>query len=272
MKFQKYPGIKEFSDFESLEKALEGRKDIQVFEKVDGGNCQVRRTDLDLLGGSRANFLKGKKVIESAPWFTNFLGWMYSNPNLRQLPENKIIYGEWSGNHTIDYKENDNQFYLIDVLNMENGRFLEFGEGVDFVKSLELDNIRFAPRLFKGKLRKGLVKELLDSRSALYRGMKEGLVIKDYQNQQQEFYKILNSVFAEKRKDLWNEEDPFTYHRMVKALLRLKDRGEDYSKQALVEDLAKDIKKEIKRTFTQDYVRKKIEHIITEADIERYSR
>ena len=116
--FVKYGSIPEIGSFRELKISPENHH--YIFEKIDGGNCQVRKINGRLYAGSKSNFLTGP-VIEKSEWFGKLLGWMYPNSSLFSLPENVILFGEWSGNHTIDYRKNNDKFFLIDVFRMKGG-------------------------------------------------------------------------------------------------------------------------------------------------------
>jgi hypothetical protein len=214
--------------------ALAGSEDLvrfdgnnfEVYEKIDGGNCQVRKVDdWRLLGGSRANFLTGKHVINRVPWFGKFLKWMYSNPTLCNLPSDKIVFGEWLGNHTIRYLlENTDKFFVIDVLDINSGKFMPYANARKFVEDLGIKDVQFLRLLTRGELRRAKIENLLlNQESDYYPGIREGLVIKDYYSDEQLIMKLHHPMFAELKRLSDGTLDYLTPGRFRKNYFRLRD-------------------------------------------------
>src|SRR3990172_6688378 len=97
--FVKYPSIPHLA--ETLE-ILDGNN-LQVFEKLDGGNCQVRMFNGELFCGNRSNFLRREEYFRF-PWFKDFKRWTMSNQGLYGLPQSLIVYGEFTSPHTVPYE------------------------------------------------------------------------------------------------------------------------------------------------------------------------
>lgn len=177
-KFIKYGKLKALPHADDVRRFADHH--FQVFEKIDGGNCQVRMIGTELVGGSKANYLKGT-VLNKVDWFKKFNRWIRSNPSLYNLNGDTVLFGEWAGNHTIEYSpENADAFFLIDIFDMERRAFLDYDSAKERVQALNLEGIRCIPTLHRGKVDPDLVERLLAEPSDLYSGPKEGLVLKDY--------------------------------------------------------------------------------------------
>jgi len=64
---------------------------VEVYEKLDGGNSQVRIFKNRILAGNRSKFLTDKDRRFS--WFQDFKKEAMSNYSLYYLSENLIVYG-----------------------------------------------------------------------------------------------------------------------------------------------------------------------------------
>jgi ATP-dependent RNA circularization protein (DNA/RNA ligase family) len=176
--FVKYPRIPHL-----VEKPSILSNSVNVFEKLDGGNSQVRYYKGRILAGNRSKFLSEKdKKFE---WFQQFLKWAKSNYSLFNLSEKTILYGEWLSYHTLEYfpKYRDN-FYLIDFFDMESGEFLDYSKAKEKIKELGIKDIKLLNSLFEGKISEKKLENLVINRRSDYRdGYMEGVVIKDYSSQ-----------------------------------------------------------------------------------------
>lgn len=273
--FVKYVEIQEVTDSKDLEKRFNG-KNVQVFEKIDGGLCQVRKIQGKLFPGSKANFLKGFNTSKSS-WKSNFVSWMYSNPTLYNLDERLLLFGEWCGHHTISYdSQNTDQFYLIDIFDLASRRFINYHHNSDIALGLGLKDVRLCPILHSGEITKKTIDQLMEEPSALYPGQKEGLVIKDYDSQKQVFYKLLSDGFEEQRSKLFGRTEVFTDSRIRKSMLRLRDEFGVIGFSSLVNEVLKDIKKETGRSYDLSYGVKRVvayvNRIKNEAELLKYLR
>jgi hypothetical protein len=238
--FVKYGSLITLVEPEDAEPYLE--RDLHVFEKVDGGNCQVRNVDgWNLAAGVKANYLDGKKA-KSRPWFGKLLKWMYSNESLYNLPSNLILFGEWSGNHTINYPEdNSDKFFVIDVKDMKSGKFMKYNEGRDFVEQSGVRGVRFLEVLAEGKLDVEVIKELLNEQSDLYEGHREGLVIKAYDNPQA-IFRMHHPAFAEAFRSLSGRVEYVTPMRIQRNLHKLLDEGSEHiTRDVLIGRVVRDV-------------------------------
>jgi len=159
---------------------------VEVFEKIDGGNSQIRKSEGRIFAGSRARFLSERK--DRAAWFPDFLNFVMKNLTFHNLPENLIIFTEWLSPHTLDYtRQAQDQAYLLDVYDTEEGRFLPYQKDLELLIQLGIEGINFlVPFISNKKVSVDELKEVLLERDSDYRspGKKmEGVVVKDYSNQ-----------------------------------------------------------------------------------------
>ena len=69
VKYPRIPYLKESQEIFGYGGCFNG----YVFEKLDGGLCQVRNTISGIVGGSKANYLTGNRTKASWTWFPDFL-------------------------------------------------------------------------------------------------------------------------------------------------------------------------------------------------------
>jgi hypothetical protein len=269
VKYTKIPPITRLTDIPRL-----NGREAEVYEKLDGGNCQVRRIGWQLVAGSKAHFLKGKKVIERVEWFKDLNAWMYSNDTLYKLPQNIVVFGEWLSHHTVQYaKENENQFYLIDVLDTDDNRFLSYEDAVRLLQILEIKGVRFLERLACGK---GLTSRKLESlvfeEPSPYRddkGPKEGVVIKDYKNQ--EFWKFKHPDFEEYMLKPDGSVEFTTAARIRKGLYSyLEERGPPIIPEELAKHIQIDILEETGKETGYEEVLQKVRNFLIQNDVMKH--
>jgi len=264
LQFVKYESICSILPADDLKKFE--ASEVEIFEKIDGGNCQVRKVatgtgGFTIFGGSRANFLKGA-VVQRREWFQEMTKWMYNNGSLYNLPENLVMFGEFAGNHTITYSPDfNNKFFLIDFLDLKIGRFMPYEEARRTVSQIGIEGVLTLDILFKGKITDKEVKKILRKPSDYYPGHKEGVVIKDYFSTPQVFSKVLHNEFAEKRIKKGGEIDYLTPARYKKAILRWLDEDENISninELSLVESVRRDVLREEHVDLDLNTVRRKL--------------
>lgn len=249
---------------------------VEVFEKVDGGNCQVSCHNYQLYPGSRANFLRGP-VIGRRRWFRNFVDWSYANASLYDLPPNLILFGEWTEDHVIDYDpEFAAKFFMIDLFDREQRRFVPYVEAVDLLGKLGVGKVNFLEPLARGDVSEAVVWDLLDQPSLYYPGPKEGLVLKAYDTDPQKLWKILHPDFEEKRARKLGPSGKgaktglpsgifhanqmpkyLTPMRIMKAAHRLLDEGRaSITRDELVAEVRRDVKEERGLDYKPETVRR----------------
>lgn len=195
--FIKYESIAHIDQVADLSGFLSSR-DVSVFEKLDGGNCQISNINYNLFPANRSNFLQGP-IIRRRKWFNDFVKWCYSNYSLFNLTPDLIVFGEWTAEHTIEYNpQSANKFFMIDLFDKKHGTFFDYRKAVEVMQSLNVSGVNFLNILAEGNVSSEDIRKLLiDEPSNYYPGPKEGLVIKDYGRQK--FIKILHPDFEEKR-------------------------------------------------------------------------
>jgi ATP-dependent RNA circularization protein (DNA/RNA ligase family) len=205
---------------------------VKVYEKIDGGNVQIRKINGRIFSGSRAHFLAREKSF-TQDWFKDFQRWVLKDYRFYNIPENLIIYGEWSSKHTLDYNlEFTNRFFLIDIFDLDKNKFLFYSEGRDKLLNLKIEGPLYLRTLFSGKTDIEKLKEIIE-KSDYRGGNMEGVVIKDYNLQ--EFAKLWTSSI--KRKGVVTQLD-------VKSIYSsLKDGGEIITKEKLLRELKSDLRK-----------------------------
>lgn len=180
------------------------RNCLEVYEKLDGGNSQVRVCDGRIFTGSRANFLNREEHFRF-DWFKDFNKWTKSNHSFYNLPENFIVYGEFLAPHTLKYKpEFESRFFLIDVYDLSKSQFISYQNARRLLEdSLGIKNILFLEALAKGKISMEKLKEITMGESQYSEYGREGVVIKDYFNQR--FAKLWRTSIDLSKKGLIEE-------------------------------------------------------------------
>lgn len=231
-------------------------KEVEVFEKLDGGNCHFRKIEGRVRCSNRANFIDGKGFERF--WFPEFRKWALSNYSLYHIDENYVFYGEWLAKHNIDYKkDNIDKFYLLDIVELNSGRFLEYKDAEELVKKYNLEDIHFLKTIAKGKINESQLEKLLE-KSDYYDGPKEGAVIKDYKSQI--FAKKLHKLFADDRNKIARGE--ISDYRITKAIRLLEDNGSVPNKDSVVKILYEDLKEELGIELDKRKIEKQIEVFI----------
>ena len=197
---------------------------VEVYEKLDGGNVQVRTHKGRILVANRANYLTDKFVLSKShipecKWFRDFLKWSSKNYSFYNLPENKIIFGEWLAKHTLDYlPEFHDKFYLIDIFDINSKRFIPYNESSELVKKLRISDLNFLRALFKGKADMFKLENLVH-KSDYRDGPSEGVIIKNYDSQ--EFAKLWEKSINRKRKPITSDDIRRTIMTMIESGLEI---------------------------------------------------
>ena len=214
MKEDRFVKYKRIPHLEEIPYILD--KPVEVYEKMDGGNSQVRKINGRVICGSRANFLTKEKFF-SQEWFKDFQKWALGNYSFYNLLEDLIIYGEWTSKHTLDYKpEFTNKFFMIDLFDLNSKRFIPYEKAREILSDLEIQNLIYLPILFKGKIDFDELTKMLGGSEYRY-GDREGLIIKNYDSQ--EFAKLWTSSI--KRKGIISLSD------IESIALGIKDSGKE---------------------------------------------
>jgi len=218
---------------------------VEVFEKLDGGNVQVRKHKGIILAGNRSKFLIDKDT--RFDWFQNFLKWAKGNYSFYNLPENLIIFGEWLSHHTLSYpKKAENKFYVIDVFDTNEKKFLNYNEGEKLLDNFEIKDSRFLNPFLEGKVNKKILEKIVQH-SDYREGESEGIVIKHYPSQS--FAKLWASSIR-KHAQIHYLDLKRTYMSMIES-------GEDISIKSITKKLYDDLRKSglmVSQHKVQDYI------------------
>jgi ATP-dependent RNA circularization protein (DNA/RNA ligase family) len=179
-KFVKYPRIAHLD--ESLD-ILDNP--VQVFEKMDGGNSQIRKMKGRVRCGTRAHYLDDKNFNKL--WFPTFYAMTMKNHSWYNLPEDMIVFAEWLAPHTLDYTADArNKAFVLDVYDTNENRFMPYEEGRKRLEDSGIEDIQFLTPIISGKTNLRELEEQVLERDSDYRDNKkkmEGVVVKDYDNQ-----------------------------------------------------------------------------------------
>lgn len=233
---------------------------VEVYEKLDGGNTQIRTFQNRILCGSRGHYLKREEQF-SCSWFKDFQHWTLSNYSLFSLPKNLIVYGEFLAHHVLDYNpEFVNKFFVIDVFNIDTGKFVPYPLAKEKLIDLGIRDVCYLNTLINGKVGQGEIYELL-KHSDYRKGYKEGVVIKKYEQDPQEFAKLWTSLVYGWDSEPKNAQE-VSYNDIKRLVLGIND--ETRGKIRLDELVAKVIR-ELQRTNANITCSKKeIEKLISQ--------
>ena len=243
MELEKYPPFVKYQRIPHLAEVMSILRDkVSIYEKLDGGNVQIRNHNGRILAGNRSSYLTDKFVRSKAHilecrWFGDFLKWASGNYSFYNLPEDKIVFGEWLAKHTLDYNlENMNKFYVLDVFDLEKERFIPYENASKLLNNLGLEDVRFLSLIFKGKIRYEELERLVD-KSDYRNGKAEGLVIKNYDSQ--EFAKLWERTVNRKKRALSYEDVKKIIMTMVESDMLItrenviQEMEEDYTNQKI---------------------------------------
>lgn len=245
------------------------RNPVQIFEKLDGGNCQIRKKDGRVIAGSRSNFLEGENVNRIS-WFRKFVSWVNTTPSLYNLDENFLLVGEWLAFHNIKYSpQHMDKFYLIDVFDLEEKKFIQYNDGVDLVNLMGIkvispeeepsrEGISSLRLLRKGRVSKYDLDALLKVPSDYRNGVKEGIVVKDYEHQR--FAKYLHPEFSEVASVNRNSSlvDKYVTQMRIKKTIYALTEEDNFSKEQIVTRIVRDVLTDQGVSLSRKDVEKKI--------------
>ena len=256
--FVKYPRIKALGS-SSQPIPLDLKTIVSVFEKIDGGNCQIRNRNWQLLPGCKANYLTNMNK-ENFEWFEKLLKWTYSNNSLYNLPEDIVVFGEWTGNHTIRYGPAfSDRFAMIDVLDLNSKRFVEYSDAVKFLQEKKIEGVHILEPLITDEIGAINIEKLVMEPSSYYDGPREGIVIKSY-TEPQAYFKAYHPDFAESRDEGFGNIDHLTSVRFRKAFYGICEEtgSRAVSLERLIETVAENVKDEHDCSYPINQVRDKL--------------
>jgi len=235
MSYPKFIKYKEIPYIGELLKLLD--KEVEIYEKLAGGNSQVRKFESRILAGNRSKFLKDSD--RRFDWFQKFKKWALGNYSFYNLPENLVVYGEWLSKHTLDYyPEKMDRFYLIDVFDTNSRKFFPYEDSVDLLTKKNIGDIGFLTPLFKGKIELDALNELVKKKSDYRDGNMEGIVIKNYVSQ--DFAKLLESAVGHQGEMKRN----LSHHEIIGTSMKLSELGINITKRNILKEVINELSRQ----------------------------
>lgn len=206
MEFQKYKKVKRFGTPE-VENINNGK--CYIFPKLDGTNGSLWYS---YLNGIEAGSRNRKLSLENDNG--GFYKWSTENLNIKNFfkfyPDLRL-FGEWLIPHTFKNYTKDawNKFYIFDVYDNLEKRFLTYEEYLPIIKKFNLDYIPVLCKIDNPSFEE-LLEISKDNNFLVTEGIGEGIVIKryDYENKhgRLEFAKIITDEFKNKKKKKTNKQ------------------------------------------------------------------
>ena len=185
----------------TTEGVLKEGDNIIIQEKLDGANASFRKDE----GGNLHAFSRNKELDED-----NNLGGFYQfvqeNINPDDLHNDVIYFGEWLNPHKVKYPEYQKQFFLYDIYNVKEERYVDFSMVKFQANKLGLNLI---PVFYEGEYQsfehlESFVGKTLVGGELKGKEMGEGIVVKnvDYRDRfgNQIFVKLVVDEFREVQK------------------------------------------------------------------------
>ena len=251
-----YPSFVKYRKIPHLAEALDLLDNkIEVYEKLDGGNTQIRKYKGRVLCGNRSGFLKNPKYF-TQDWFKSFQDWALSNYSFYNLPENLIVYGEWLAKHTLDYyPQFTDNFFLIDVFDLDSKRFIPYENAVELLNDLNVKKVNFLEILAAGRFNFEDLEELICG-SKYRNGDKEGIVIKNYPLQR--FAKLWASSVKQKTV---TEQD------ISRIVCSLKDEKKRISVYLVYKELLLDLHRSKFKDIEEEKIKRKVEEYLNKTNL-----
>lgn len=260
---------------------------IIIQEKIDGANASfVANKNGEIHVFSRNNKLSEENTLGG------FYNWVLDNIDPNQLLKDYIYFGEWTNPHKIKYStENMKQFFLFDIYNPREEKYLMFGAVKNEAIRLKL---RTVPVFYEGEYKdfehlQSFVGKTMIGGHMGEEETGEGIVVKNvhYRDRsgKQVFVKLVTDKFAEVQKQkkpkdpnkLESQEGIFvstfmTKARVEKILFKLIDENivhehfgiEDMGiilknmGDRIVEDMMKEEKDELPDDFDMKNIKKSV--------------
>ncbi|MCR4362011.1 RNA ligase family protein [Bacillus subtilis] len=119
---KKYRKVLRLGHRETVDVLKEGDH-IVIQEKIDGANASFRRVGNELVAFSRRDQLTPEYTLKG---FYNFVQGLDIH-----IGEGFVFFGEWTSPHKIQYPDHQNKFFLYDIYDLEQKKYLPF----EFVKN-----------------------------------------------------------------------------------------------------------------------------------------
>ena len=186
---KKYDSIPRFGKVGTTQN-IEGSY-VYVMEKLDGANASFGLIDGELKMFSRNQELSDTNTLRG------FYDWVRKNIHPQMLEPEALYFGEWLVTHTVQYKkEHQQKFYLFDIFDTKEEKFLDQANVLFFAKLLNLktprvffDGILDDIKLVEQYVGKSDLTEIPDNG--------EGIVIKKYSDNNHFFVKMISNKFSE---------------------------------------------------------------------------
>lgn len=158
-----------------IESMLKG--EITVEEKIDGANMGFSLVDGKIRAQNRSHYV----CSESHAQFKKLDQWIETNKfDLLNILSrgNLIIYGEWLySKHSIAYTKLPDYFIMFDLYDTDTKTFYSR----DYLESILLGTqIKLVPLIYKGKATLDKLKSLVQTKSAFYDGIIEGVYVRSF--------------------------------------------------------------------------------------------
>lgn len=262
IKYPEIPYLQNLSQFKG---------ETSIFEKIDGANCQVSNVGWRIFPGSRGHPIASGRWDNLGgykQWFTDFKKWAMSNNSLYSLPENVILFGEWTVPKEVKYPaEFQNKFVLIDLCKVVNSQptFVNYAEAKSTCISWGLQDIIYLPETrIVAPTKRDIEKILINGPEEKMASEDiEGVVLKDYTSQPPIVGKWLASPYSEIQARIFRPEEKMYVNipRIRKAHYRLMEEHpgvEDFSEEEFFQAVTEDVIKETGIVPETDFVLKKI--------------
>ena len=158
-----------------IETMLKG--EVTVEEKIDGANMGFRLIDGQISAQNRSHYV----CSESHTQFKKLDQWIHTHKFdlIKILSQgNLIIYGEWLySTHSITYTKLPDYFIMFDLYDIDNGTFYSRNYLERILSDTE---IKLVPLIYKGNVTLDKLKSLVQTKSAFYDGLIEGVYVRSY--------------------------------------------------------------------------------------------
>lgn len=136
---KKYRKVLRLGHRETVDVLKEGDH-IVIQEKIDGANASFRRVGNELVAFSRRDQLTPEYTLKG---FYNFVQGLDIH-----IGEGFVFFGEWTSPHKIQYPDHQNKFFLYDIYDLEQKKYLPFEFVKNTGKALGLDIV---PVFYEGE-------------------------------------------------------------------------------------------------------------------------
>jgi hypothetical protein len=115
---------------------------IVIQEKIDGANASFRQ-----VGGELVSFSRNRQLSEDNT-LNGFYQFVKELEGRIQLGEGLILFGEWTNPHKVKYPEHQKKFFLFDIYDTNEGKYLPFSTVKRVANAL---NLNLVPVFYEGE-------------------------------------------------------------------------------------------------------------------------